>query len=176
MNWVDLIVIAILALFGLRGFFRGLFREVFSLAGLVCGFMFAVAYQRQLADLAAGYWQLSPLVLKGGAFITIFFVVYFLFSLAGWLLHRSEKLLFLQTVNRTGGIAIGMGKGAALTALAIFFLRSAAWLPEPARENIAGSYFISPLSQLGEGLVRVGKERIFSHDGTVESPTSGARL
>ena len=79
MNWVDLIVIAILALFGLRGFFRGLFREVFSLAGLVCGFMFAVAYQRQVADLAAGYWKLSPLVLKGGAFITIFFVVYLLF-------------------------------------------------------------------------------------------------
>lgn len=176
MNWVDLIVIAILALFGLRGFFRGLFREVFSLAGLLCGFMLAVAYDRQVADLAAAYWKFSPLVLKGGAFIAIFFVVYFLFSVAGWLLHRSEKLLFLQTVNRTGGVAIGMGKGAALTALAIFFLSSAAWLPEAARENIAGSYFISPLSQLGEGLIRIGKEKIFSYDGAVEPPTSATRL
>lgn len=138
--------------------------------------MVAVAYDRQVADLAAMYWKLSPLVLKGGAFIAIFFVVYFLFSLAGWLLHRSEKLLFLQTINRTGGVAIGMGKGAALTALAIFFLSSAAWLPEPARENIAGSYFISPLSQLGERLIRMGKEKIFSDDGAVELPTSGTRL
>lgn len=176
MNWADLIVIAILALFGLRGFFRGLFREVFSLAGLLCGFMLAVAYDRQVADLAAAYWKFSPLVLKGGAFIAIFFVVYFLFSLAGWLLHRSEKLLFLQTVNRTCGIAIGMGKGAALTALAIFFLSSAAWLPQPARENIAGSYFISPLSQLGERLIRLGKDNFFSVGGALELPASGARL
>jgi hypothetical protein len=83
----------------------------------------------------------------------------------GWGLYHDllRRLFFVQ-----------LGRLAA--ALAIFFLRSAAWLPEPARENIAGSYFISPLSQLGEGLVRVGKERIFSHDGTVESPASGARL
>ena len=175
-NWADLIVIAILALFGLRGFFRGLFREVFSLGGLLCGFMLAVAYDRQVADLAATYWKFSPLVLKGGAFIAIFFVVYFLFSLAGWLLHRSEKLLFLQTVNRTGGVAIGMGKGAALTAVAIFFLSSAAWLPDPARVNIAGSYLLSPLSQLGEGLIRIGKEKMFPNDGAVEPPTSGTRL
>ena len=176
MNWLDLIVIAILALFGLRGFFRGLFREVFSLAGLLCGFMLAVAYDRQLADWVAAYWKLSPLLLKGGAFIAIFFVIYFLFSLAGWLLHRWEKLLFLQTVNRTGGIAVGMGKGAALAALAIFFLSSAAWLPERARENIAGSYFIAPLSRLGERLIRIGKERIFSDDGAVELPRTGPRL
>lgn len=176
MNWVDLIVIVILALFGLRGFFRGLFREVFSLAGLVCGFLLAVAYGAEVAVLASAYWNFSPLVLKGGAFIAIFFVVYFLFSLGGWLLHRSEKLLFLQTVNRTGGVAIGVGKGAALTALAIFFLSSAAWLPERARENIAGAYLIAPLTQLGERLIRIGKEKIFPDNGAVELPTSGTRL
>jgi membrane protein required for colicin V production len=175
-NWVDLIVIVVLGLFGLRGYFRGLFREVFSLAGLACGFMLAVVYGAAVAVLAAAYWSFSPLVLKGGAFITIFFVVYFSFSLVGWLVHRSVKLLFLQTVNRTGGIAIGMGKGAALIGLAIFFLSSAAWLPERARENIAGAYLIAPLTQLGERLVRVGKEKIFLDNGAMELPTSGTRL
>ena len=39
MNWVDLVLLGVFAVFGLRGFFRGLFREVLSLAGLITGFI-----------------------------------------------------------------------------------------------------------------------------------------
>ena len=163
-NWVDLIVIAVLALFGLRGFFRGLFREVLSLAGLIVGFMVAVAYDQPAASYIAMHWKISPLFLKGAAFVTIFFLVYFLFSLAGWLLHRSEKLLFLQTLNRSGGVAVGVGKGIALTALVLFLLSSAAWLPQPARDNLGRSYFIAPLSELAESLVRIGKQKLFPNE------------
>jgi membrane protein required for colicin V production len=159
-NWVDPILIVVLALFGLRGFFRGLFREIFSIAGLVTGFLLAVTYSRSVASYAATIWQISPLVLKGSAFVAIFFVVYFLMSTAGWLLHRSESLLFLKTLNRTGGIAIGVGKGAALTALVIFFLSQASWLPRRTRDNLDGSYLVTPLSYLAESLIRMGKARI----------------
>ena len=92
-----------LALFGLRGFFRGLFREVFSLLGLIAGFMIAVAFLPSAASYAAAFWKAPPLFLKGAVFVVIFFLVYFVFSLMGWLLHRSESLLFLKTVNRAGG-------------------------------------------------------------------------
>lgn len=175
MNWVDLIVLAVLALFGLRGFFRGLFREVLSLAGLVVGFMLAVAYDQEVAAYAAGHWTVSPIVLKGSAFVAIFFLVYFVFSLVGWLLHRSEKLLFLKTLNRSGGIAIGVGKGAAVAALAIFLLTSAAWLPQAARDNLDGAYLSAPLSQLAEHLVRMGKEKIFSNESAGQISFSTAR-
>ncbi len=177
MNWVDFAVIAVLALFGLRGFFRGLFREVLSLAGLVAGFMLAVAYDQELAAFLAGHWTVSPIVLKGAAFVAIFFLVYFFFSLLGWLLHRWEKLLFLQAFNRSGGIAIGIGKGAAVTALVIFLLGSAAWLPQSARDNLDGSYLRAPLAQIAEHLVRLGKEKIFSpEDASKISFSSRDRL
>jgi uncharacterized membrane protein required for colicin V production len=101
------------------------------------------------------------LLLKGSAFVAIFFVVYFLMSAAGWLLHRSERLLFLKTLNRTGGIIIGLAKGAALLALAIFFLSQASWLPRPTRHNLDGSYLATPLSYLAENLIRIGKAGIF---------------
>lgn len=172
MNWVDLIVIAVLALFGLRGFFRGLFREVLSLAGLIAGFMLAVAYDQRVASYIAVYWKVSPLILKAGAFVTIFFLVYFLLSLVGWLLHRSEKLLFLQTLNRSGGVAVGVGKGVALTALVLFLLSSAAWLPQPARENLDRSYFITPLSELAQSLVRLGKEKLFPNENAQQISAS----
>jgi len=171
-NWVDLTVLIILALFGLRGFFRGFFREVFSLVGLVVGFMVAAAYERPAAAFIATYWNTSPLLLKGAAFIAIFFSVYFLLNLAGWLLHRSEKLLFMKTLNRTGGIAIGMGKGTALAALGVFFLSSSSLLPQPTREKFAGSYLVTPLSRLAENLIRIGKEKVFVGDGAGQSSTS----
>lgn len=166
MNWVDLTVLAVVLLFGLRGFFRGLFREVLSLAGLVVGFMLAVAYDQDVAAFAATHWTVSSIILKGSAFVAIFFLVYFCFCLAGWLLHRSEKLLFLKTLNRSGGIAVGIGKGTAVTALAILLLTSAAWLPPKARENIDSAYLSAPLAQLAEQLVRMGKEKIFSDDSS----------
>jgi hypothetical protein len=102
-NWIDVILACVLALFGLRGFFRGFFRELFSLLGLIAGFILAVEFAQPAATYAAQWWKLSPLVLKGGTFIAIFFVAYFAFNLIGWLLHRSESLLFIKSLNRAWG-------------------------------------------------------------------------
>jgi membrane protein required for colicin V production len=159
-NWIDLILICMLALFGLRGFFRGLFREVFSLLGLIAGFMMAVAFLPSAAAYAAAFWKVPPLFLKGSVFVVIFFLVYFVFNLMGWLLHRSESLLFLKTVNRAGGIAVGFGKGAAIIALIVFFLSEAAWLPKAGQENFHASYLVSPLSRFAESLIRLGKQKV----------------
>jgi hypothetical protein len=114
------------------------------------------------------------LILKASAFVIIFFMIYLTLNLAGWLLHRSEKLLFLKTLNRTVGIAIGMGKGAALTALAVFLLTSSSWLPQPTRQKFEGSYLVSPLSHLAERLIRIGKEKIFVNDRLDKSPAENA--
>jgi membrane protein required for colicin V production len=165
-NWVDLALIVVFSLFGLRGYFKGLFREVLSLCGLVFGFMIAVRYDERAAALAGSYGNFPPLVLKGAAFIVIFFMVYFAFNLVGWLLHRSAKALFLQTVNRLGGIAVGMGKGAALIAVLAFIVHSASWMPDSTKQSLDSSYLVSPLSRLGEGMIRIGKEKLFSGDGS----------
>jgi membrane protein required for colicin V production len=173
-NWVDLILLCVFALFGLRGFFRGFFREIFSLVALVAGFMVAVAYDQEIAVFVSHYWRMSPLLLKGISFVALFFIVYFLLNLAGWLLHRSEKLLFLKTLNRTGGIALGLGKGAALAAMAIFLLSSTALLPQPTRANVDSSYLAGPLSKLGAGLIRFGKEKVFAGDDLEERTSPGS--
>ena len=160
-NWIDLSVLFVLVLFGLRGYFRGLFREVFSLAGLVLGFMVAVRYNEAAAALVRTYWDTSPLLLKGVAFVAAFFLVYFILNLFGWLLHRSEKILLLHTVNRVGGVAIGLGKGAAIMALIVVLFSSASWMPHSTRDKLDGAYLVSPLSRLGQGIFRFGRENLF---------------
>ena len=166
-NWVDLILLGLFALFGLRGYFRGFFRELFSLMGLVAGFMVAVAYDQEIAALFPAHWRVSPFFQKGLAFVSIFFIVYFTLNLIGSLLHRSERLMFLKTLNRTGGIALGLGKGAALCALVVFLLISNSLLSRPVRENFAGSYLVQPLEKLGHDLVRFGKDKILAGDSSV---------
>jgi membrane protein required for colicin V production len=141
-NWVDPILLMVLFLFGLRGYFKGLFRESFSLGGLVVGFVVAVRYDDFVAASAALHWNLSPFILKG-------------------VLHCSAKMLFLQSLNHLGGIAVGLGKGAAITALIVFFLTSSAWIPRSTRERLEDSYLVPPLSQLAVEIIRVGTERLF---------------
>ncbi|HVH92640.1 MAG TPA: CvpA family protein [Candidatus Acidoferrum sp.] len=164
MNWIDLILLVVLFLFGLRGYFKGLFRETLSLAGLVIGFMVAVRYDEAVAAWVGFYWNVSSIILKGAAFVVIFFVVYFIFAVAGWGLHRAAKVLFLQTINRLGGIAVGLGKGTAVTALIIFFVTSSAWIPRSTRERVEDSYLGPPLSHLAVKLIRVGKEKLLPEE------------
>lgn len=161
MNWIDLALLAVFVLFGVRGYFKGLFREIFSLMGLALGFIAAVRFDERAGALGQIYWHTSPLIVKGAAFVAIFFLVYFLLNLIGWLLHQSEKMLFLQTFNRIGGVTIGIGKGVAVMALLFLFLSSASWLPNSTKDQLHGAYFVSPLSRLGEDILRVGKEKLF---------------
>lgn len=161
-NWIDLTVIAVLTLFGLRGYFRGLFREVLSLAGLLAGFFIASRYSDAAAVWVGAHWSVNPFFLKGIAFIVLFFLVHFLFNLAAWLLHRSERLLFLKTVNRIGGVAVGLGKGTAITSLLVLFLVSASWLPDSTREKFDRALLVGPLAQLAGGILHVGKERLLA--------------
>ena len=44
------------------------------------------------AGLVATYWNATPIILKGVAFVICFFVIYILFNVAGWLLHCFAKI------------------------------------------------------------------------------------
>lgn len=160
MNWIDITLLVILALFALRGFYRGLFREVFSVVGMVAGLWAALTYHEYVTNWLSEQWAGSPFLVKIASFVIVFFVVYFLCSVAGWLLHRSEQALFLKTFNRAGGVAIGFGKGVALVGLVLYFVHSAAWLPQPTRDKMAGAYLVKPLYQFGTSLIDFSKEKL----------------
>ncbi len=164
MNWIDLTLLVVLLLFGLRGYFRGLFRETFSLAGLAAGFLGAARYAEPLAKLAAMHWDGAPILLKGGSFLLCFFVIYVSFNLAGWLLHRSARFLFLRTVNRLGGVVLGVGKGVALAALLIFTMTSTTLMPPTAREKLNDAYLVSPLARLAESLIHFGRSTLLVNE------------
>jgi membrane protein required for colicin V production len=126
-NRIDVVLAIVLALFAIRGFWRGFSREFFGFVGLIGG----------LAVAAASYAAAVPYVPEAVpeyirpivAFAAVFFAVDFLANIVGAVLHRLLGILFLSPVNRLAGAVFGIAKGAAMAMIALLLLR--AYTPAP---------------------------------------------
>ena len=118
MNILDIIIIVAVVFFLIRGVFRGIVREIGSLAGVVLGIWLANAYHPQLAGL------LKDLIPPGNylpliAFALIFVVVLVLCNVLGWLFKKFFQKIFLGWVDRILGACLALLKGIVLSYLII---------------------------------------------------------
>lgn len=118
MNILDIIIIAAVVFFLIRGVFRGIVREIGSLAGVVMGIWLANVYHPQLAGLLKGFippGKYLPII----AFALIFLVVLVLCNLLGWLFKKLFQKIFLGWVDRILGACLALLKGIVLSYLMI---------------------------------------------------------
>lgn len=160
MSIVDVVIGALVSLFAIRGYVRGLFREVFSLLGLVVGFFVAARYHEPVALFWRDSWQFSPILLQVLSFVSIFFIVYLAFNIVGLFLHRSAHFLFLGGFNRLGGVLMGAGKAGLVLALLVYGLISQAWVPQNMMASVNGSSLVAPLFEFGKEVVQFGQATI----------------
>lgn len=160
MNIVDVVIIAFVSLFAVRGYLRGLFREVFSLLGLLVGFIVAARYYEPVARFWQDSWQFSPFLLHILSFVAIFFVGYLLLNVLGLLLHRSAHFLFLGGLNRLGGVVVGAGKASVVAGLALFVLMSQSWMPASIVPTVRQARLAEPLIDLGQEVVDFGRAAV----------------
>jgi len=165
MNWLDLLIVGILAWFTFRAFTNGLIREVVSLLGLIAGVALAGAFYDDLSanlEFVIEDATTRRLIAFGAIFIGT--------TVAGMViaavLHTAASMLFLGPLDRLGGAAFGLVKGlllvqillvavsvfpaqtsvaraAAESTLAPVFLRAA-----PAIQAALPEEFSDPLGQL----------------------------
>lgn len=160
MNIVDVVIVALLSLFAVRGYLRGLFREVFSLLGLFAGFIVAARYYERVARLWQDSWQFSPLFLHVLSFVALFFLAYLILNVIGLLLHRSAHFLFLGGLNRLGGVLLGTGKAAVVLGVMLFTLISQNWIPQNMVSPVKQATLSRPLFELGKEVVEFGRSAI----------------
>ncbi|HVY56077.1 MAG TPA: CvpA family protein [Thermodesulfobacteriota bacterium] len=141
MNWLDITIIAIIALFTLVGFSKGLISQIFSIAalagGLVIGFIFY--------DLLGGVFIKEGVVdnrsiANVGSFIVLVFVSYVIIQIAGWITTKLIGTLQLSWLNRICGAAAGAVMGA-VTAL---LLSSCLTLFYPEKDPVIKNSVILP--------------------------------
>ena len=149
MNWLDVIWLAIVALFVIRGAIRGLFREAFGLIGIFLGLIFAINRYEVLGGLISDGFENIPLKIANlVSFAFIFVAIALIFGLAGIILHKMAKFSLVRGFDRGGGFLLGAGEGV-LICSAILILLSISPLSEDMSKWMQGSTFTPYLTKVG---------------------------
>ena len=121
MNVLDYIILGLMAFFVVKGIFRGFFREISSLAGIIFGIWIGNHYYPQMANLLKTYIPLEK-SLSLISFLLLFILVVIVFNLSGMLLHHFFKKLFIAWVDRGLGFGLALIKGIIISYLLIVLL------------------------------------------------------
>jgi membrane protein required for colicin V production len=128
MNWVDIVIAAIILLSALIGLARGLIREVLSLAVWVGALGVASLYHKPVAQALTPYIA-QPNVRLGIAFIGLILLVLLLGGILGALLSALIDKTGLSGADRLLGLVFGAARGGVVIAMAVF-LAALTPLPE----------------------------------------------
>ncbi|SNB47798.1 CvpA family protein [Geobacter sp. DSM 9736] len=156
MSLVDILIWAVLLLFVVKGFMKGLVREVCSLLGLLAGGWASFRYYHYLAELLRPFIHLPHSVARALSFIAIFLVIGLLFYLFGHLLTIIFRIMLLGGINRIGGVFFGLLEGAFILCMVLYF-GTADPVPERIRKAILKS-------KTALSFIRAGREMIAGWD------------
>lgn len=140
MTWLDYAVLGVMGISVAWGLWRGLVREVMSLAGWVIAFLAANLFAAPLAEALPH--SISPPELRVlVAFVGVFILTLAVTSLAGLLLAKMIKAVGLGSLDRTLGGLFGVARGAVIV-LAFALLAGLTRLPlDPLwRESVSGPW------------------------------------
>jgi len=163
MNLVDLLVWSVLLAFAIKGFMKGLVREVCSLLGLVLGGWAAFRYYPSLSQSLRPLIQLPQQAASVLSFILILLLTGLLFYLLGHLVTVVLKMALLGGVNRVGGVVFGLLQGALILCLGLCFASSRPWPTVKAR--VDSSHSARVLAACGRDIVSG-----WEHRGTAAEP------
>ncbi len=147
MNSVDIIFGVLLAFFIIIGLWRGFFREVLGLLGIIGGIFLAIIGFGPLGKILSQYVPGIPaFIWPFLSFIVIFIAVYILSRILAGVLSRISESIFLGWLNHLLGGVVGGLKGAILISL---FLLLIGFFPfQSSLENVRqGSLFYDPLQR-----------------------------
>jgi len=149
---IEYLVWGILLLFTVKGFLKGLVREVCSLLGLVFGGWAAIRFSPSLAVMMKPLLPLPHGVSTILAFVLILVASGILAWLFGHLLTAVFKLVLLGGVNRVGGTAFGLIEGALLLSM-VLALGSGSSAPGSLRHRINTSASARPFVLCGREIL-----------------------
>lgn len=133
MNFLDIILICIVAIFAIRGIYRGLIQEVMSLIAIVFAIFLASEYQHLLTPHLEIYFE-NSVTINALAYVIIFFGTLIVFWLLAKLIKTFLDIALLGWMDRVAGCLFGAAEGVLVGLILIIFMQSfaadSAWLTE----------------------------------------------
>src|SRR5437016_10684 len=117
MNWLDIIILVVLAIGAVMGFCTGLLWQIARLVSLALSLYLAFLANAGVTDWLDDQWKdVNPAVNRVIAFIGVFIVVYLILYLVTRLVYQAIKATKLETLDRILGALLGAVKMGAIVA------------------------------------------------------------
>lgn len=128
---------------------RGFVNEASSLAGLLIGGWLAYRFHPLLAAPIKSALHLPMHLASFLAFIIILLITGICAHIIGNIITTALRLILLGSLNRIGGLCIGITEGAFLLCM-IFSIAVSGFMPEKVRSSVRSSESANLLAQTGE--------------------------
>jgi len=161
MNPFDTIITIVLGYCLIRGFFRGLIKEISSIIGVLGGFYAGYTYYLEISRPLSA-WISNPAYAKILGFMLLFCGVFIFVSIIGVIIKYLMNIAFLGWVDRICGVFFGIAKGILIAAVLLMMLT--AFLPKGApmiKDSILAPY-VSRVSEIMAELVSKDMKLEFS--------------
>jgi membrane protein required for colicin V production len=149
MNWIDLVIIAVLAFGLIQGFINGLIIEIAELAALVLGIWGAIHFSDWTAGKLSGWFDMQSSWTGIIAFAVTFIAIVIGVYLLGKLLDTLLRAMALGFVVKSLGAVFGVLKTALILSVVFVFLNSIDekrhFLPS---STISRSFLYNPIADL----------------------------
>ena len=122
LNYLDIIIIVLMFVFGIGGWRKGIILEVATLLGLGLGLYGAFHFSDFTAEELVQWVEINPKYLGVISFVVTFIVVAVVVNLLGRLLSKVVKNLNLGFIDRIWGFVVGIAKGVLLCSLLVMLL------------------------------------------------------
>lgn len=162
MNYIDLIIIALLLLGAIRGFTDGFVKELASLLALILGIWGAIKFSSFTAARLSDYFDMSGRYVGIIAFLITFVVIVVLVHFVGLLVDKLVDTMAIGFLNRLAGIVFGAFKTALILSVILAILNGIdAKHPFLPRERIEQSKFYNPVADIAPALFPIIGEGSF---------------
>ncbi len=149
MNWIDFVIIALLAFGLIQGFINGLIIEIAELAALVLGIWGAIHFSDWTAGKLSGWFDMQSSWTGIIAFAVTFIAIVIGVYLLGKLLDTLLRAMALGFVVKSLGAVFGVLKTALILSVVFVFLNSIDekrhFLPS---STISKSFLYNPIADL----------------------------
>jgi len=119
MDIFDIIVLAVVGILTIIGFWKGMVRQIFGLVGVIAGYGLAMRFYLPGSKYLTG---IHPGAAKAISFIAIFLACILLAHIIGYIVGRLFKISKLGFINRIGGGFLGFLKGCVIIAVVVMVL------------------------------------------------------
>ncbi len=122
MNWVDIIIVIVLAVGLGKGLANGFVRGIFGIAALVLGIVIAAGNYEQVVEVLFSRLQIGADGQAILGFLLVFVVVHILVSVLGRIVAKALKLAHLGWMDRLAGGVLGLVMASIFTGVVLLLV------------------------------------------------------